>query len=326
MMMTRRRQFLRLTGAGFAFAALPRLASALVYPTGPLRLITPFGPGTSADIVARLAGQWLAERLGQPVIIDNRPGAGGTMGTDIATRAAPDGYTLLWVSTANAINATLYEHLQHDFIRDIEPIAGFMQVPNVMEVNMAAPVTTVPEFIAYAQANPGKINYASNGNGTTPHVAGELFKMLAGVDLLRVPYRGSPEALTDLISGRVQVMFDVLPSSIAHIKARALRPLAVTTVTRSEALPGVPTLNEFVPGYEASTWMGIGAPTGIPREIVHRLNTELQMALVDPTMRGNLASLGASPLPGSSAEFKSFVAAETEKWARVVRFSGAHAE
>jgi tripartite-type tricarboxylate transporter receptor subunit TctC len=298
-------------------------ASALDYPTRPVHLIVGYPAGGTTDILARLVGQYLSERLGQQFIIDNRSGAGNNIGTEAVVGAAPDGYTLLLVNPANAINATLYEKLPFNFIRDIAPVAGIIRVPNVMEVNPAVPAKTVAEFIAYAKANPGKVNMASSGNGTSIHVSGELFKMMTGVDMLHVPYRGSAPALTDLMGGQVQVLFDNMPSSVEYIKAGKLRPLAVTTTARSDALPGVPTVAETVPGYEASAWFGLGAPKATPPEILDKLNAAVNAGLADPKLRTRLADLGGSMLVGTPADFGKIIAEETEKWAKVVKFSGA---
>jgi tripartite-type tricarboxylate transporter receptor subunit TctC len=298
-------------------------ARALDYPTRPVHVIVGYPAGGTTDILARLVGQYLSERLGQQFVIDNRSGAGNNIGTEVVVNAAPDGYTLLLVNPANAINATLYEKLPFNFIRDIAPVAGIMRVPNVMEVNPAVPAKTVAEFIAYANANPGKVNMASSGNGTSIHVSGELFKMMTRVDMLHVPYRGSAPALTDLMGGQVQVLFDNMPSSIEYLKAGKLRPLAVTTATRSDALPGVPTVAETVPGYEASAWFGLGAPKGTPAEIVDKLNAAVNAGLADPKLKGRLADLGGSMLLGPPADFGKLIAEETEKWAKVVKFSGA---
>ena len=291
-----------------------------------MHLIAGYPAGGTVDILARLVGQYLSERLGQQFIIDNRSGAGNNIGTEVVVNAAPDGYTLLLVNPANAINTTLYEKLPFDFIRDIAPVAGIIRVPNVMEINPAVPAKTVGEFIAYAKENPGKVNMASSGNGTSVHVSGELFKMMAGVNLLHVPYRGAAPALTDLMGGQVQVIFDNLPSSIEYIRAGRLRALAVTTSTRSEALPGIPTVAETVPGYEASAWFGIGAPKGTPREIVEKLNAAVNAGLADPKLKARLADLGGSVLVGTPADFGKIIAEETEKWAKVVKFSGAKAD
>jgi tripartite-type tricarboxylate transporter receptor subunit TctC len=296
---------------------------ALDYPTRPVRWIVAYPAGGSTDIVARLIGQYLSEKLGQQFVIENRPGAGNNLGTEQAIRAAPDGYTLLLVNPANAVNATLYEKLNFNFIQDIAPIAGFIRAPNVMEVHPSVPAKSVPEFIAYAKANAGKINLASSGNGTSIHMSGELFKMMTGLAMVHVPYRGSAPMLTDLIGGQVQVTFDNMPSSIEHIRAGRLRALAVTTSVRSEALPDVPVVADFVPGYEASTWFGAGAPKGTPAEIIDRLNMEMNAALADPNVKGRLAGMGGMSLAGSPADFGKVIAEETEKWAKVVKFSGA---
>jgi tripartite-type tricarboxylate transporter receptor subunit TctC len=298
-------------------------ATAQAYPTRPVRLVVGGPPAGPNDILARMMGQWLSERLGQPFIIENRPGAGGNIGTEAVVRAPPDGYTLWFVFAGNAINATLYEKLNFNFIRDIAPVAGIVRGTLVMEVNPSFPAKTVPEFIAYAKANPGKINMASGGNGTPPHVAGELFKMMAGVDMVHVPYRGAGPALTDLLGGQVQVTFDAIISSIEHIRAGKLRPLAVTTSTRSEVLPDVPTVSDFVPGYEASNWFGLGAPRDTPPEIVHRLNKEINAGLADSKLKARLADLGGTPIPGPPSDFGKLIGDETEKWAKVIKFSGA---
>ncbi len=317
-----RRQFLHLAAGAAALPAASRIARAQVYPSRPVRLIVAFPAGGSSDIVARLLGQRLSERLGQPIVIDNRPGAGGNIGTEAVAKAAPDGYTLLLASNTNAVNATLYEKLNFDFINDIEPVAGIVRWPNVMEVIPSVPVKTVPEFIAYAKANAGKINMASGGNGTSQHVAGELFKMMTGVDMVHVPYRGSGPALADMLAGQVQVMFDPIATSIEHIRAGRLRALAVTTVARSETLPDLPTVSDFVPGYEASSWHGIGVPKNTPAEIIDKLNKETNAALADPRMKARLVDLGGTFLSGSPAEFGKFIVDETEKWGKVVKFAG----
>jgi tripartite-type tricarboxylate transporter receptor subunit TctC len=321
-----RRQFIRLATGAVALPAIPRLAGAQSYPSRPVRLIVGFPAGGSADIVARLIGQSLSERLGQPFIIENRPGAGSNIGTETVVRAPPDGYTLLMVSAANVTNATLYDNLNFNFIRDIAPVAFMDRVANVLEVNPSVPAKTVPEFIAYAKANPGKINMASGGTGSSQHVAGELFKMMAGVDLVHVPYRGVAPALTDLLAGQVQVLFDTVPASLPHIRAGKLRALAVTTAARSEALPDVPTVGDFVPGYEASSIHGIGAPRNTPADIIDRLNKEVNAALADPKFQARIADLGGIVAVGSPADFGKIIAEETEKWAKVVKFSGAKAE
>ena len=322
----RRRIVLRLAAGAAALPSLSRLASALDYPTRPVHIVIGFPPGQSADISARLLGQWLSERLGQPVIIDNKPGASSSVATELVVRALPDGYTLLWVVTSNYINATLYKKLPYNFIRDIEPVASNTRTPLVMEVTPSLPVKTVAEFIAYAKAHPGKLNMASGGIGNSTHMAGELFKMMTGINMVHVPYRGSAPALTDLLAGQVQVMFDLMASSIGHIRAGKLRALAVTTATRSAALPGVPAIGEFVPGYEASAVGGIGAPKGTPAAIVNRLNAEIDAALADPAMNARFADLGVAPVPGTPADFGKLIAAETEKWAKVIQFAGIKAQ
>ena len=299
------------------------MATAQTYPTRPVRLIIGYPPGGSADITARLLGQWLSERLGQPFVIESRPGASTNIATEAVARAPPDGYTLLLVAPANAINATLYEKLNFNFISDIAPVAGIIRFPNVMVVNPLVPAKTVPEFIAYAKANPGRLNMASSGNGSTIHVSGELFKMMTGVNMVHVPYRGGAPALTDMISGQVQVMFDNVPTSIEFIRAGKLRALAVTTATRSEVLPDLPTVADFVPGYEASAWYGVGVPKGTPDDIIDKLNKEINAILAEPKAKARLADLGASLLAGSPADFGKLVADETEKWGKVVKFSGA---
>jgi|SRR5579871_644369 len=316
-----RRQLLHLAAGAAALPAVSRLARAQAYPTRPVRLILTTTPGGPADLVARPMGQWLSERLGQPVIIENRPGAGSNIGTEAVVRAAPDGYTLLLVATGNASNATLYENLNFDFIRDIAPVAGLIRGPFVMVVNAAFPTQTIPEFIAYAKANPGKINFASGGTGFASHLSGELFKMMTGVNMVHVPYRGQSAAMTDLLGGQVQVMFDPVVSSLPHIRAGKLRPLAVTTSTRSEVLPDIPTVGDFLPGYEASIWFGVGAPRNTPSEIVDRLNREINAGLADPRMRARLAGLGGTVLAGSPADFGKLIAEETEKWAKVIKFA-----
>jgi tripartite-type tricarboxylate transporter receptor subunit TctC len=318
-----RRRFLHLAAAAAALPSVSRMATAQTYPTRPVRLIIGYPPGGSADITARLLGQWLSERLGQPFVIESRPGASTNIATEAVVRAPPDGYTLLLVAPANAINATLYEKLNFNFISDIAPVAGIIRFPNVMVVNPLVPAKTVPEFIAYAKANPGRLNMASSGNGSTIHVSGELFKMMTGVNMVHVPYRGGAPALTDMISGQVQVMFDNVPTSIEFIRAGKLRALAVTTATRSEVLPDLPTVADFVPGYEASAWYGVGVPKGTPDDIIDKLNKEINAILAEPKAKARLADLGASLLAGSSADFGKLVADETEKWGKVVKFSGA---
>jgi tripartite-type tricarboxylate transporter receptor subunit TctC len=318
-----RRSFLHLAAGAAALPALPRIASAQVYPARPVHFIVAFAPGGANDILARLIGQWLSERLGQQFIIENRAGAGSNIGTEVVVRAAPDGYVLLMVGTPNAIKATLYEKLPFDFIRDVAPVASILRVPLVMEVNPSVPAATVPEFIAYAKANPGKINYASAGIGGVTHVAGELFKMLADIDIRHVPYRGAAPALTDLLGGQVQAMFDIMPSSLQYIRAGKLRAIAVTSATRSEVLPDLPTVGDLVPGYEASAWLGVGAPRNTPVDIVDKLNREINAGLADPKMKARLADLGGTVLAGSPADLGKLIADETEKWAKVVKVSGA---
>jgi tripartite-type tricarboxylate transporter receptor subunit TctC len=314
-----RRKFLHLTAGAFALQASSQIAKAQGYPTRPVRLISGFPPGGSTDILARLMGQWLSERLGQPFIIENRPGAGGNIGAEAVVRAPPDGYTLLLIGPANEVNATLYDKLNFNFIRDIAPVAAISRESNILEVNPSFPAKTVPEFIAYAKANPGKISMASSGNGTTPHVAGELFKMMTGVSLVHVPYRGAAPALTDLLGGQVQVMFAVTSSSIEYIRAGKLRALAVTTTQRSDALPDIPTVGDFVPGYEASGLYGIGAPRNTPVEVIDKLNNEINACLANPATKARFADLGATVYRGSAAKFGKLVADETEKWGKVIR-------
>jgi tripartite-type tricarboxylate transporter receptor subunit TctC len=318
-----RRTFLHLAAGAAALPAVSRIARAQAYPSRPVRIVVGFAAGGGVDIVARLIGQWLSERLGQQFVIENRPGAATNIGTEAVVRSPADGYTLLVADASAAINATLYDKLNFNFIRDIAPVAGIIRVANVMEVNPSFPAKTVPEFIDYAKANPGKINFASGGNGAPPHVSGELFKMMTGVDIVHIPYRGLAPALTDLIGGQVQVMFGTMPPSIEYIRAGKLRALAVTTATRSAALPDIPTVGEFVPGYEASTWYGVGAPKNTPVEVIETLNKEINAAFADPKMKARLADLGGILLPGSPADFGKLIADETEKWAKVVKFSGA---
>ena len=318
-----RRNFLHLAAGAAALPTVSRIAWAQAYPSRPVRIIVGFAPAGAQDILARLIGQWLSERLGQTFVIENRPGGGGNIAAEAVVRATADGYTLLLVGPPNAINATLYEKLNFNFLRDIAPVAGIVRAPNVMEVNPSVPAKTVSEFITYAKASPGKVNMASAGNGTGPHMAGELFKMMAGVNVVHVPYRGSGPALTDLLGGQVQVMFDALPPSMEHIRTGKLRALAVTTAVRSPALPDVPTVSEFVPGYEASASFGVGAPRSTPADIVEKLNKEINGALADPKLKARLADLGGLTLPGSPADFGKLLAEETEKWGKVVKFSGA---
>jgi tripartite-type tricarboxylate transporter receptor subunit TctC len=317
-----RRNFLHLAASAAALSAVSRFAWAQTYPTRPVRLIVTTAAGGSPDIIARLIGQWLSERLGQPFVIENRTGAGTNLGTEIGVRAPPDGYTLLMALSANAINAAVYEKLPFNFIRDTAPVASIASIPLIMEVNPSVPVKTVPEFIAYAKANPGKINMASGGSGTPAHVAGELFKMMAGINMVHVPYRGEGLALPDLISGQLQAMFGVMPASLGYIKAGKLRALAVTTAKRQELLPDVSTVGEFLPGYEARGWYGIVVPKATPVNIIEKLNQEINAALADPTMKTRLTDLGCAVFAGSPADFGKFIADETEKWAKVVKFAG----
>jgi len=314
-----RRQFLHLAAGAAALPALSRTAWAQAYPSRPVRLIVPFTPGGAADLTARLVSQWLAEHLGQQFIIENRPGAGTNIGTEAVVKAPADGYTLLLVSVANTVNATLYDKLNFDFLRDIAGVAGLIRGPLVMDTHPSVPARTVPEFIAHAKANPGRINLASAGNGTPGHMAGELFRMATGVNWVHVPYRGAAPAMTDLLAGQVQVIFDNLPTSLEHIKAGKVRPLAVTTATRAAALPEIPTVGEFVPGYEVSSWFGIGVPKGVPAEIVAKLNRDINAALNDPTIKTRIAELSSVPLPMTPAAFSTHLADETEKWGKVVK-------
>jgi tripartite-type tricarboxylate transporter receptor subunit TctC len=317
-----RRVFLQLAAGAAALPAVSRIARAQAYPTRPVRIMVGFAAGGATDIVARIMGQWLSERLGQQFVVENRPGAGTNIATEAVVNAAADGHTLLMVSPTNAVNATLYDRLSYNFIRDITPVAGVTRVANVMVVNPSFPAKTVPEFIAYAKANPGRINMASGGTGSSNQMSGELFKMLAGVNLVHVPYRGAGPALPDLISGQVQVMFVAITSSIEYVKAGRLRALGVTTTTRSEALPDVPTIADFVPGYEDSNWWGFGAPKATPAAIVDKLNQETNAALADSRIKVRLAELGGTVLAGSPADFSKLIAEETEKWAKVIKFAG----
>jgi tripartite-type tricarboxylate transporter receptor subunit TctC len=315
--------FLHLAAGAAALPTGSLIAWAQAYPSRPVRIIVGFAAGGTQDLVARLMGQWLSDRLGQPFLVENRPGAGSNLAAEAAAKAAPDGYTLLLAGAPNAINATLYNGHKFNFLRDITPVAGIIRAPLVLVVNPSMPTATVSELIAYAKANPGKITMASSGNGSPSHVAGELFKMMAGVNMIHVPYRGETPALTDLLGGQVQVMFAALPSAIEHVRAGKLRALGVTTTSRVEVLVGVATVAESVPGYEASAWNGLAVPTDTPREIVERLNKEINEGLADSRMKARLADLGGTPLSGSSADFARLFAGETEKWAKVVRFSGA---
>jgi tripartite-type tricarboxylate transporter receptor subunit TctC len=321
-----RRKFLRLAAGAAALPTVSRTARAQTYPTQPVRIVAPTAPGGAPDILARLVGRWLSGRLGQQFFVENRPGGGSNIGTEAVVRAPPDGYTLLLVSTTNAINATLYDRLNFDFLRDIAPVAGIVSLPEVMVVNPSVPAKTVPEFIAYAKANSGKINFGSPGIGTPPHVAGELFKMMAGVDMVHVPYRGGGPVMTDLLGGQVQVLFGSTSLTIEQIRAGKLRPLAVTAATRWEGLPDIPTLNDFVSGYEASAVFGLGAPRNTRAEIIDTLNKEINAGLADPNMKARLADLGGTVLAGSPADFGKLIAEETEKWGKVVKFSGAKPE
>jgi tripartite-type tricarboxylate transporter receptor subunit TctC len=317
-MIVDRRKILRLATMA-AFSAAPRFALAQAYPSRPVRWVVGYTPGGGNDIIARLMGQWLQDRLGQPFVIENRPGAGSNIATDVVVNAPADGYTLLLANFANAANASLYKNLRFDFLRDIVPVAGIVRVPNLVLVSPSLPAKTIPEFIAYAKANPGKVSMASAGNGSTGHLAGELFKMMTGIELVHIPYRGNGPALTDLLGGQVQVVFVNLAPSIGYIRAGKLRALAITTATRSEALPDIPTIGEFVPGYEASSIFGIGAPKNTPAEIVDRLNKEINAALVDPKFKAQPANLDGTVLGGSPADFGKLLADETEKWAKVIR-------
>ncbi len=314
-----RRKFLHLVAGAAALPAVPRMAWAQAYPTRPVRLVVPFAPAGTTDILARLMGQWLSERLGQQFVIENRPGASTIIGTEAVVRAPADGYTVLVFGTSSAINATLFDKLSYNFLRDIAPVAGIMRVPNVMVVHPSVPVKTVPEFIAYAKANPGKINQASPGAGTSTHMAGELFKAMTGTQIVLVQYRGNAPALTDLLAGQVQLGFDTMPSSIEYIRAGKLRALGVSTLTRSEALPDVPAISDFVPGYESSGYFGFGVPKNTPAEIVDRLNREINSGLADPGLKSRLADLGGMTLAGTPADFGMLNAEETDKWAKVIR-------
>jgi tripartite-type tricarboxylate transporter receptor subunit TctC len=321
-----RRTFLHLAGGAAALPTLPRFAWAEAYPTRPVRLIVPLAPAGASDITARLIGQSLSERLGQQFVIDNRPGGGGNIGTEVVVRSPADGYTLLLVGSLNAVNATFYDKLNYNFIRDIAPVASIIRTPFAMAVNPTVPAKTVPEFISYAKTSPGKINYASAGTGTATHLTGELFKMMAGVDMVHVPYRGGGPAFNDLLAGQVQVMFPTTVSSIGYIRDGRLRALAVTAATRSEVLPGIPTVGEFVPGYETSQWYGVGVPKNTPTEIVDKLNKEINAGLADPKIKARLADLGGTVLAGSPADFGKLIAEETEKWGKVVKFTGIKAD
>ena len=325
-MSSHRRQFLRLATGAVALPAVSQLSWAETYPAHPVRIIVGFAAGSTTDTLARLIGQWLSQRLGQQFIIDNRPGAGGNIGAETVVRSAPDGYTLLMVPPAVAANAALYAHLNFDFIRDTDPVAGVVRVPNVVEVNPAVPVKSIPELIAYAKANPGKLSFASAGIGTASHLAGQLFNKMTGANLTHVPYRGDGPAMADLVAGQVQVGFATMTASIGFIRAGKLRPLAVTTTTRSAALPEVPTVAEFVPGFEASSWFGVAAPKGTPADIVAVLNRQIDAGLADPTIKARLADMGGMLLTGSPADFGKLIADETAKWGKVIREAGIKAE
>ena len=317
-----RRNFLHLAAGAAALPAVSRIARAQAYPTRPVRIIVPYAPGGAPDIVARVMAQWLSERLAQPFVIENRPGAGGNIGTEAAVRAAPDGYTLLYVVTANTISATLFDNLKFNFNRDITPVAGIIRVPNLVSVNLSLPVETIPQLITHAKANPGKLNFGAPTVGTVP-LSGELFN---GVHIVHVPYSNSAQAVTDLLAGQMQVSFDVMPTTIEYVRTGKLRALAVTTATRSPALPDVPVVGDFVPGYEASSWHGVGVPKNTPAEIVDKLNNEINAGLADPKIKARLADLGSTPLVGSPADFGKFIADETEKWAKVIKFAGIKAD
>ena len=321
-----RRTFLHLAAAAAALPVASGIVLAQIYPTRPVRLIVPFGPAGATDITARLIGQWLSERLGQQFVIENRPGAGSNIGTEAVVRAAPDGYTLGLFGAPSAINATLYGRLNFNFLRDIAPVAPIVRFPNIMVVNPSIPSKTLPEFIAYAKTNPGKINMASPGSGSTPHVAGELFKVMTGTNLVHVPYRSVAAVMTDLLSGQVQLYFGTTASSLEYVRAGKLRALAVTIERRLDALPDIPTVSEFVPGYEASAWFGVGAPRNTPVEIIDKLNKEINAGVADPKMKARLTDLGGIALRGSPSDFGRLIVEETAKWAKVVKSSGVKAE
>jgi tripartite-type tricarboxylate transporter receptor subunit TctC len=321
-----RRKFLHLAAGAAALPALPHIARAQPYPSRPVRIIVGWAAGGAPDTIGRLMAQWLSERLGQQFVMDNRPGALGNLATEAVVRAPADGYTLLLATVGDAISTTFYDKLNFDFIRDVAPVASLVRGPGVMVVNPSFPAKTIPEFIAYAKANPGKINMASAGPGSTPHLYGEMFKMMAGVDMIHVPYRGTPQALTDLIGGQVQVTFDPIVNSIEHIRAGRLRALAVTTTNRSELLPDIPAIGEFLPGYEASAWHGVGAPRNTPTELVELLNKQINAGLADSKMKTRIADLGYQAYATSPAEFAKFIGEETDKWAKIVKISGAKAE
>jgi tripartite-type tricarboxylate transporter receptor subunit TctC len=321
-----RRRLLQAALAAGVVAVSPRIAQPQTHPARPVRLIVPFGSAGATDIVARLIGQWLSQRLGQSFVIENRPGAGGNIGIEAVVRSPPDGYTLALIGLPSAINVTLYDNLSYDFSRDIVPVASVVRFPNVMVVNPSVPASSVPEFIAYAKAHPGKLNMSSPGAGSTPHVFGELFKMMAGVNIVHVPYRSVAAGMTDMLSGEVQVTFGTSASTIEYVRAGTLRALAVTTATRSQVLPELPSIAEFVPGYEASGWFGVGAPKNTPAEIVEKLNAEINACLEDPGLKARFADLGGTVLAGSSSEFAGLIGDEIAKWAKVVKFAGIRAE
>jgi tripartite-type tricarboxylate transporter receptor subunit TctC len=321
-----RRKFLHLAAGAAALPFAPHVAKAQAYPTRPVRIIVPIAAGGNNDIQARRIGQWLSERLGQPFVVENRPGAAGTIGTEAAVKAPPDGYTLLLVGATNATSAALYDKLNYNFIRDIAPVAAISREPQIMAVNPSIPAKTVPEFLAYSKANPGKISFGSSGIGSLPHMIAELFQMMAGVNMVHVPYRGTAPALNDLLGGQVQMVFTSVPSSIDHIRTGKLRALGITTATRSEVLPEIPTVGESLPGYEASNWLGIGVPRSTPPEIIDVLSKEINAALADPKIKARFADLGSTAMPGSSADFGKLIADETEKWAKVIRAANIKAE
>jgi tripartite-type tricarboxylate transporter receptor subunit TctC len=321
-----RRQFLHLAAGAAALPAMSHIATAETYPSRPVRFVVGFPAGGQQDIVARVMGQWLSERFGQQFLVENRSGAGGNIGAEAVVNSSPDGYTLLLVGSPNAINATLYDKLNFVILRDIAPVASIARTPLVMEVNPSVPAKSVAEFIAYARARPGQINFASAGNGTPQHVSAELFKMMTGLSMTHVPYRGAAPALTDMLSGQIQVMFDPLPASIQYIRSGQLRPLAVTTATRWSEMPDLPTVSEFVPGYVTESWYGVGAPRNTPAEIIDKLNRQINAGLADPKLKARLGDLGTSVLVGSPADFGKLMADETEKWAKVVKSSGARAD
>jgi tripartite-type tricarboxylate transporter receptor subunit TctC len=321
-----RRNFLHLAAGAAVLPAVPRIARAQAYPSRPVRWIVPFGPAGATDITARLIGQWLSERLGQQFVIENRPGAGGNVGTEAVVRAPADGYTLLFVNTANAISTTLYEKLSFNFVRDIAPIAPIVRFPYIMVVNPSVPAKTLPQFIVYAKANPGKINMASPGIGSTPHVNGELFKVMTGTNMVHVPYRSAAAVMTDLLSGQVQLYFGTTASSLEYVRTGKLRALGVTIERRLDALPDIPTVGDFVPGYEASNWYGVGAPKNTPTEIIDKLNKEINVALTEPRIKERIADLGGTVFAGSPSDFSKLIVEETEKWGKVVKFVGIKAD